>query len=460
MTRYLAALLVLLAMQFIPGVGMADAQAACTLYASYNKYHCDTREEAYAGALAQAESVDDSAAKYYCGATATKEGSRARYAPVDAQLGRYIGEWTCSTSPTTWRGTMPYWDFYPSSECPAGSTWDEASKTCFSPAQCLSKPALGFSKYTGAVADGACSEGCKFVPDQLGISLGNDDGTWTTYFTGWKPSGEACAVGDPAPTPVTTAQDCKPAPDNQTFCIKPDGQHCYSLTNGSGRQICWRPGEVGEKASDNALQVRNGGTTATTPATTPPPGDSFAQAGGSVTKTATVNGTNVTTTTTNYTTINGTSTGGTDSSEPGDGSGAPSGGGDGEGQGSASGGETCASPPVCSGDPVGCAALAQQYAARCEAKSLFGVEGANTDTGAGMMEDASSLWGDGSGGSGALDEAGFLTAARVCPAPPSFVFLGMDRTIDTAGMCDIAAVVAALVLLIAFAQAAWIIGEQ
>ena len=456
MTRYLAALLVLLAMQFVPvvasaatGIEPAVVPAGCSrigvgLYACPDK---DLGTQLVKSAIHPTGACNNGTQTY-----------QSMYWSHGTSL-RNISKLT-NCGPVSSSSYLFFTQSTNQAGCPSGTTWNEEMATCFDPSQCASRSPLGFSKYTGAVADGACSEGCKFVPDQLGISLGNDDGTWTTYFTGWKPSGEACAVGDPAPVPVTTAQDCKPAPDNQTFCIKPDGQHCYSLTNGSGRQICWRPGETGEKASDNALQVRNGGTTATTPATTPPPGDSFAQAGGSVTKTATVNGTNVTTTTTNYTTINGTSTGGTDSSEPGDGSGAPSGGGDGEGQGSASGGETCEAPPVCSGDPVGCAALAQQYAARCEAKSLFGVEGANTDTGAGMMEDASSLWGDGSGGSGALDEAGFLTAARVCPAPPSFVFLGMDRTIDTAGMCDIAAVVAALVLLIAFAQAAWIIGEQ
>ena len=315
--RYALALLVLLAFHFVPGVGVGAAQAAC------NGTVCDTKAEAYQQSYAVMMAVVPTACA----------GSPA----IDYGVGytnnnnptQFIGRYMCST---TWRnvgGSQTTW----LAECVAGETWDEETKTCkaaFDPQQCLAKPPLGFTKVTASGSwSGVCSDGCQYTQGgALDVQIQNLDGTVVGYTTGWKPSGQACAAGDPVPQPVTESQDCAPSADGQTFCMKPNGQQCYSAS--TGRQVCWNPGETGEKADGNVLQVRNAGQTPTPPATPPPPGDSFQQQGEPVTKSATVNGQTITTTATNYTTVNGTNAGGSDAGEPGDGSGSSSGDGQGD----------------------------------------------------------------------------------------------------------------------------------
>lgn len=138
----------------------------------------------------------------------------------------------------------------------------------------------------------------------------------------------------------------------------------------------------------------------------------------------------VTTTTQNHTTTNGVNAGGSspDQGENSDGTPGPSTGGQGgEGSGEGSG-----------------------------AGPQFDVDGADTGLGEGPA-DSTGLWSGGEGAS--LDMGGFL-ASRSCPPPPTFTLAGVSRTIDTSALCDLGAVIAALVILMSLAHAAWILGES
>src|SRR5690606_38302329 len=99
----------------------------------------------------------------------------------------------------------------------------------------------------------------------------------------WKANGAACAAGDmdmefedENPPPVS----CTPAEDGQTLCVKATGEQCYSA--GEGRQICWRPGETGEKVDGPILQKRVGGVVVGQPGRTPPYGAMYEPAAAGV----------------------------------------------------------------------------------------------------------------------------------------------------------------------------------
>lgn len=321
--KFAPLLLVLLALQFLPGLGVGEAEAACTGTLSL-RADCDSKAEAYQFV----QTLLQPQASVSCVGT---WGYGSRIAINDDPADRVTGYLMCknaSGSESLGYGKDVY---HPTANggCPAGTTWDDVGKTCFSSAACLAKPPLGSTRVESASPwSSVCSGGCAYEQDDaVSVQMLDDStGKWVGFTTGWKPSGDACTTSTPSASAFSDPQACQPAPDGQTFCIKPTGEHCYSLTNGSGRQICWRAGETGEKTDGTALQVRNGGSAAATPQTPPPAGDTFTQSGGSVTKTSSFNGTTITTTTTNYVTGSGTNAGGEDSGEPGDGSGSPSGG--------------------------------------------------------------------------------------------------------------------------------------
>jgi hypothetical protein len=377
-------------------------------------------------------------------------------------------------------GTGLYSSVLLANVCARGINYDMS--TCFpTQAECQAKPRLENQTYMGStIVAKIAKDGCEYSPsgDSVSLCLGEPPFAENACMSpkNWKATGEKSGTSMSPPSTVTSLETCTAAGGGQTVCMKANGQLCATAT--TGRRLCWRPGETGEKVDQDVLQVRNAGSTPQTPQTPPPPGETFAASGSPVKQVAcygyfrdqgcgaspTAAG-GPTTTIQNYKTANGTNAGGTkfDQGENADGSagssaGGAGGGGEGEGQGSASGGESCAAPPVCSGDPVGCAALAQQFLARCEANTRGDVTGADLDETAGLPETAGSLWGDAD--TSTLDEGGLLGVARTCPVPPTFTLGGATRTIDTSGMCDLGAIIAALVLLVAFAQSAWILGEH
>jgi hypothetical protein len=134
------------------------------------------------------------------------------------------------------------------------------------------------------------------------------------------------------------------------------------------------------------------------------------------------------------------------------------GGGDGTGEepggGSASGGETCAAPPVCEGDALECAQLIQQWRIGCpasqtEAEMRAGI----TDTGIG----ADGKFPAGSSvtlGSEDFDSAGFLSGGA-CPVPTSFD-LGSFGSVgfDAGAACSLLSILASMFLVSGWLTAA------
>lgn len=254
--------------------------------------------------------------------------------------------------------------YYTGAACPAGTTWNESTHTCFDSQQCLSKPALG-NAFTQGGSGSTCVGGCQFRPDISACVVVN--GQSVCSVTGAKPTGQPCTTEPTPKTDPEPKQECLNAAAGQTFCIKPDGQHCYTAS--TGRQICWQPGETGQKTDGPTMQTRDAGTQPIPPNTQLPSGDTLNTQGSPVTSTTTINNntttstTTITTTTQNYQTQNGTNAGGSgkaDAGEKGDGSGKDKGDGDG-----ASGGGNCETPPIVSGDAAMNMVATQAWATRC-----------------------------------------------------------------------------------------------
>jgi hypothetical protein len=281
--------------------------------------------------------------------------------------GQYVCEfqvtsgWSACTAGTYW-----IW----SGGCPAGTVWNESTKTCFNPQQCLARNSEpGFANVGPTVRNfrSACIAGCKFAMTSNQMQVVTD-GQYTGVY---EFTGDMCGL--PAvDKPVTDTegknpnpQECQTYPSGQKFCQKANGEQCYTTTN--GRQNCWRPGETGEKNDGPTKQKRNAGPTEIPPENLQlPSGDSLQKQGESITKTTTItknsSTTTNTTTTTNYQTVNGTNAGETNEgeSDSGDGSGK-----EGEEEGTASGGGNCESPPVVSGDQVLGMVATQAWHTRC-----------------------------------------------------------------------------------------------
>lgn len=183
--------------------------------------------------------------------------------------------------------------------------------------------------------------------------------------------------------------------------------------------------------------------------------------------------------------------------------------GDDEGDNAASGGGTCGAPPQCTGDGIACNQLFQQWKTRCAVESgqakLAGTvtdcnappppcmgdhfncttlyylrqaacnDGGTAPGGDGeaAQEIRDMLKGDGNANAGqdgpghepgdlwsdddgdwTPDDMGF-GLSRSCPAPPTIIIGGQSRTLDVSGLCNLAGVIAALVLLMAAAHAMW-----
>ncbi|HEY4557766.1 MAG TPA: hypothetical protein VIG82_06210, partial [Enteractinococcus sp.] len=159
------------------------------------------------------------------------------------------------------------------------------------------------------------------------------------------PTGESCTVGE-IPEPATGQQDACVQQGTLTQCLRDDGQHCTSASN--GKQFCWPPGENGIRTSGNeAASKIPEGAASKLPPVAPTNGGDWQQIGqAQVTHTTTVNNQ----TTTNNSTINhynstygnagGNASGGGavgDKGGTGSGSGNGSGNGNGDGDGDGDG---------------------------------------------------------------------------------------------------------------------------
>lgn len=289
-----------------------EASAACGSFAplSYSLSNGYYTEFGFSGCI--------QSGTQYLKANLVPTGKRFRYTTCEESAEPS----TTPVGPSGWRHM---------SECAVGE-WREDLGRCFDPQECLSKPPLG-ETYVGQMASTVCDDGCSYEPGGDNISF-NFGGAWTTVATGWKPSGEACLTGEAPPPQPMDGQKCEAAPNGQTACIKPDGEWCASAS--TGRQICWQPGETGEKTDGSQLQKTNAGNEPIPPASPQTDGgDTLEPEGSPMNTTINKNGQTINTTTQNYGTQNGTNAGTSNQGQPGDGSG--DGEGDGEGEGGGAG---------------------------------------------------------------------------------------------------------------------------
>ena len=464
MMRRLVALLVL----FFAGTSVA---LAVTNYPD--------RGAAYAGCMAAAahvNSFDDPGSTEYGGAICQHQAVSFRYVCFAGANGGPPND-LCNNIPGG-GGADPF-HLYPSAqECPTGTVWDAPTNQCFDPQRCLAKnDSLGSSISVYDTDTHGCNDGCA-------MSMGADyesetyasNGQTRMLFRGkMRFTGAACAA-TPEKAPDTEPECTEVA--GQSVCKRPDGKMCQQAS--TGKYICWNPGETGEKTDGPVKQKRNAGNEPIPPSLSLPNGDSLVQSGNPVTtttSTVTNNSTtnNITTTTTNYTTQNGTNASG--GGNGGDSGQDP----DGEGEGeeddedgeTASGGGSCAAPPVCSKpDSIECIQLQVDWQHACDAEQQYG---AGFWSGLfGSMTSSDDASGDGTTQPGAaavlgvdgqgdlanhrevkmidgadLDDSGFLGGGS-CPQFPAAMAGPVTLPIDFTKICDLLGNVGQIVLAVAY----------
>lgn len=283
--------------------------------------------------------------------------------------GQYTWGTACA-APSVWSTTANKCDLV----CPDGFTQDP-----FSPGQCLTAQkcqARNADINTEAFRSGGdvCAPvgGCAFEASTSDISNTAINGGGSLVRARYSYTGRPASVCSAAPQgtpeeqdqnkPSDTKQACRQLSD-QTVCVKPDGQHCYSINGKPNMQHCWQPGETGQKTQEDTAQKRDAGPSEIPPNLNLPNGDTLQKVGQSVTTTTSKTVNNVTTvtttTTTNYKTANGTNAGTKNQAEPGDGTGQP-----GDDSTTASGGEDCKTKPIVS-DPALQMVATQAWATRC-----------------------------------------------------------------------------------------------
>lgn len=347
--KFVAALFVLLALQFTPGVGIGAAAAGCTFNGWNTSNSCTDRPSAYA----------------------LVEQAKAHFAPIypTVTFSVYVvvsGANSIYQFSPSYTGFSAYWPT--ANSCPAGTAWNDTSHTCFSSAACLAKNDDAAKPTVILFTGAACVEGCEYGALSMNtITVGGS--TIRQGEAGF--TGNSCGTAPPPPGGF----DYKTAPPQQCLeitgqhvCVKPNGEHCYSGPVGRPMQFCWRPGETGQKTSGDVMQVRGAGTA--TPTATAPAGETVSAVDPPMQSTSSMtSGANVTTTTQNFTTANGTDAGTVDQGEPADGSGSPAGSPGDDGDGSAVGGQGCDSPPVVTGDPILANIVLQTWGTRCAIES-------------------------------------------------------------------------------------------
>lgn len=127
----------------------------------------------------------------------------------------------------------------------------------------------------------------------------------------------------------------------------------------------------------------------------------------------------------------------------------------------AGGGQTCQAQPFCSGDEALCNILAQQWATRCAVEGLAPRNGPG-EADYGPRFEAGQAWGqpvEGSDGS-QLDGSGWLSGGGQCPALPTAEFMGRSFAMSEIVPCSALQILAVLILLAGYVQAAYILGRS
>lgn len=403
---------------------------------------------------------------------------------------RYERTVTCST-PWDPNSTYPpantthhYW---PPTVCPLGSSWDDASKKCetvcpagevpdpenpgqcLNPNDCLQRNGGINTSLVRFGPKSRCNGGCVFAStDGDSVTVGGKTFHRGTYSY----TGATCAANPPTnpdaepppPEPENKPEECVDAGSGQTYCVKENGQHCASASN--GREICWGPGETGTKTDGPVSQKRDAGPTPIPPNLSLPNGDTLETKGPPITVTTQTGGTTITTittTTTNYGTKHGTNAGGKDDGQP---TGTPGGEGEEEGEGEKGAPSTdCTKPPACSSvEAIGCAMLRQQWTNHCQTQSWLEVPAEIADAAEladipGFTSASSKFMQlDGSGESllDGIDTGGWAASGR-CPVQFQFSAFGRQYTMDGVYLCMVFEALASLILLLGGIHAAMII---
>ncbi|GAA5008857.1 hypothetical protein FNZ56_02915 [Pseudoluteimonas lycopersici] len=324
-------------------------------------------------------------------------------------------------------------------ECPAGTTWDDNTHTCKEPCSVNDPPLSGgwFESPTGSYESGVvsvCSGGCEFLNTPIlhnggYVTYKKIDGIVYISTDGWTATGMTCTAGPSTPSPGAT-----PPPDS-------DGDGTSDANDGAPNN----PGSTGGGSNgqgDNDGDGNDDGSDDN--------GDGKPDCG-----------------------VAGTPA--CDDTKPN--------------SDQSSGGGDCNTPPVSTGNQILASMLFQTWAIRCalQGNANGGLPPGNPNSSNMDLSETNgkldTLHGDLTGHNGTgdlddgsatgqttpgsifqdddlnteLDQSGF-GLARSCPAPPTFTIAGQTRTIDTSGMCDLGEVIGALVILAALAQAAWIFG--
>ncbi|WP_226468059.1 hypothetical protein [Luteimonas panaciterrae] len=309
-------------------------------------------------------------------------------------------------------------------------------------------------KESDALSGSMCDNGCKaeLVDISLDMSLSGPISPTEHYMKGTiKPTGQPCNDPNVPDEPMK----CHQVNGGYQMCLKANKDLCVKTPR--GKTYCWTPSNAGPQVGDD----RKDGGVKSAPNTQPNPpqnreGEDW-QEGGRGTVTDHQGG--------GVTVVTGVNNGGTPNTGtpvPGDGTGGGDGdggtdGGDGDDEeGSASGGGDCTAPPTCSGDPIMCAVLDQQWRTRCgNNKGDENGNGRPDWTEPGEGEGDTPLEGDGTEkikefdfGIDMIDDSGFISAD--CPELPTWD-LGPLGSFDlnTAWWCDMLATLGYVFLFIA-----------
>lgn len=123
------------------------------------------------------------------------------------------------------------------------------------------------------------------------------------------------------------------------------------------------------------------------------------------------------------------------------------------------GGETCASPPVCSGDPLGCRQVEMQWREQCPDDSLFAESSILSAAGLDGIGSDASVLSIGTFDIGNIDIDGFLGLSDQCPTLPSFQVYGTTLDWNILPMCDIAKILGVFMLISGFWHSSKILVE-
>lgn len=425
-----------------------------------------------------------------------------------------------------WQPLVGY-AFYWVGDCPAGTEWFESEQKCLQP--CLDRnpstpPNYGYWTISNA-GTSMCKSGYSFSRGDVletrgssvcgtGAALGQCTAMSSQVRAVWSYNGEKCSSQpNQPPPPADDDVSCTPATANQTYCILPNGENCYTAS--SGRMICWKPNEFGSKTDGPVTQTNNNGNQSPNP----PPGSSHTS---TVTTTTTTNSNSSNTTTITYSTNSGAPAGSSNQGTSTGSDGKPTGGGSGSGSGSGTGGDggdgdddddntaggggNCDSPPITSGDAILGMVATQTWATRCaveegnaakfvgdigNCKASFSVEGTNANAvklramreqicGPGSVADAGDAFDaqasqateygdgdeppddepkdplegrkverDGNWFVNQLDNAGFLGGGS-CPADKTFSVGGRAFPLSMEPLCQLLGAISGLIVAVAY----------